>query len=186
MSKIKELVLEEQERQAYIEKYYSAMYRSAEYMGLQEVFEKLHQSNINYKPKKKTKIMTKETQNEMLKRLFIENNLVKEDVFKHKFYNIITRQGIDKIMAANNIEIQYEIVNLSEDHTHCLIKALGKKGDKVIQTFGECTPNNNSNAYPVAMAEKRAKSRIVLQLAGFYELGVFGEVESEDFKRPKN
>mgnify|MGYP003389099943 CR=1 FL=1 len=52
MSKIKELVLEEQERQAYIEKYYSAMYTSAEYMGLQEVFEKLHESNINYKPKK--------------------------------------------------------------------------------------------------------------------------------------
>nr|BAR36743.1 hypothetical protein [uncultured Mediterranean phage uvMED] len=125
--------------------------------------------------------MAKETKNETLKRLFIENNLVKEDVFKHKFYTIITRQGVDKIMAANNIEIQYDIVNLSEDHTHCLIKALGKRGDKVIQTFGECTPKNNTNSYPVAMAEKRAKSRIVLMLAGFYEHGVFSEEEAEDF-----
>jgi hypothetical protein len=130
--------------------------------------------------------MVKESQNEMLKRLFIENNLVKDDVFKHKFYNIITRQGIDKIMAANNIEIQYEIVNLSDDHTHCLIKALGKKGDRIIQTFGECTPKNNSNAYPVAMAEKRAKSRVVLTLAGLYEIGCFGEDEAEDFKRSKS
>ena len=130
--------------------------------------------------------MTKETKNETLKRLFVENNLVKEDVFKHKHYTIITRAGIDKIMAANDIEIQYDIVNLSDDHSHCLIKALGKRGEKIIQTFGECTPKNNSNAYPVAMAEKRAKSRIVLMLAGFYELGIFGEEESEAFSQDNN
>jgi hypothetical protein len=33
------------------------------------------------------------------------------------------------------------------------------------------------------MAEKRALSRAVLKLTGFYELGVFGEDESEDFKK---
>ena len=37
--------------------------------------------------------------------------------------------------------------------------------------------------FPVAMAEKRAMSRAVLKLTGFYELGVFGEDESESFKR---
>ena len=58
------------------------------------------------------------------------NNLVKEDVFKHAHYTIITRAGVDKIMSAQNIEIQYELVNLSEDHSHCLIKAIGKMGDK--------------------------------------------------------
>ncbi|QDP64933.1 MAG: hypothetical protein Unbinned1473contig1002_23 [Prokaryotic dsDNA virus sp.] len=126
---------------------------------------------------------TQETRKDLLRRLFIENNLTKEDVFKHKFYTIITRSGIDKIQATQGIEIQYEIINLSDDHKHCLIKALGKKGDKIIQTFGECSPQNNTNAYPVSMAEKRAMSRIVLKLAGFYELGVFGEDESDDFKR---
>jgi len=130
--------------------------------------------------------MTKETKNETLKRLFIENNLVKEDVFKHAHYTIITRAGIDKIMAANDIEIQYDIVNLSDDHSHCLVKALGKRGEKIIQTYGECSPKNNKNAYPVAMAEKRAKSRIVLMLAGFYELGIFGEDEADDFSKSKN
>jgi|TARA_B100001094_G_C18049199_1_gene729116 hypothetical protein len=126
---------------------------------------------------------TQETKKDLLRRLFLDNNLTKEDVFKHKFYTIITRSGIDKIQAVQGIEIQYEIVNLSDDHKHCLIKALGKKGDKIIQTFGECSPQNNSNAYPVSMAEKRAMSRIVLKLAGFYELGIFGEDESDDFKR---
>ena len=33
------------------------------------------------------------------------------------------------------------------------------------------------------MAEKRSLSRIVLKLSGMYELGVFGEDESDDFKR---
>jgi len=35
------------------------------------------------------------------------------------------------------------------------------------------------------MAEKRAMSRIVLKLTGFYALGAFGEDESDDFKKPK-
>ena len=33
------------------------------------------------------------------------------------------------------------------------------------------------------MAEKRAMSRAVLKLAGLYSLGVFGEDESESFKK---
>lgn len=44
--------------------------------------------------------------------------------------------------------------------------------------IGNCT-----NSYIMEMAEKRAMSRAVLKLTGFYELGVFGEDESDDFKR---
>ena len=125
----------------------------------------------------------KETKKEILRRLFIENNLVQEDVFKHAHYTIITRAGIDKIQAAQNISISYDLVNLSNDHSHCLIKATGRMGDNVIETFGEAAPKNNKNAYVVSMAEKRAMSRCVLKLAGFYELGIFSEDESDDFKR---
>jgi|TARA_R110002074_G_scaffold294532_3_gene466137 hypothetical protein len=124
-----------------------------------------------------------ETKKDILRRLFIANNLVKEDVFKHAHYTIITRAGVDKIQAAQGIEIKYEIANLAETHDHCLIKAYGKMGERYIETFGEASPKNNKNAYPVAMAEKRAMSRIVLKLAGFYEHGFFGEDESDDFKK---
>tara|TARA_R110000851_G_scaffold209831_1_gene362252 strand:- start:965 stop:1348 length:384 start_codon:yes stop_codon:yes gene_type:complete len=127
--------------------------------------------------------MEQETKKETLRRLFLANNLVKEDVFKHAHYTIITRQGVDKIQAASKITIQYDLVSLSDDHSHCLIKATGKMGDKVVESFGEASPKNNKNAYTVAMAEKRAMSRIVLKLAGFYENGIFGEEESDDFKR---
>ena len=124
-----------------------------------------------------------ETKKDILRRLFVQNNLVKEDVFKHQHYTIITRAGIDKIQAANNIEINYELSHLSEDHSHCLIKATGKMGEQVIQTFGEASPKNNKNGYVVSMAEKRAMSRVVLKLAGFYQHGIFSEDESDDFKK---
>tara|TARA_R100001129_G_C5172936_1_gene205387 strand:+ start:190 stop:579 length:390 start_codon:yes stop_codon:yes gene_type:complete len=127
-----------------------------------------------------------ETKQEILNRLFIENNLTDEDYFKHKFYTIITRSGIDKIQAANNIDIKYELIFNSTDTKCIIIKATAKMGDKVIETFGEAAPMNNQNSYPVAMAEKRAMSRACLKLAGFYENNVFGEMESDDFKRNNN
>jgi hypothetical protein len=73
----------------------------------------------------------------------------------------------------------------SNDLKTAIIKAKGFMDSKIIETYGEVSPQNNSNSYPIAMAEKRAKSRIVLMLAGLYECGVFGEDEAEDFKRPK-
>ena len=127
-----------------------------------------------------------ETKKDILNRLFIENNLTDEDVFKHKFYNIITRSGIDKIQATNDIKIKYELMFNSPDLKYVIIKATGTMGDQVIETFGECSPQNNSNSYGVSMAEKRAMSRAVLKLAGFYQHQVFGEDEADAFKRSNN
>ena len=125
----------------------------------------------------------KETKQEILNRLFIENNLTDEDYFKHKFYTIITRSGIDKIQASNDIRICYKLIYNSPDTKCVIIKATATMGDKFIETFGEAAPMNNQNSYPIAMAEKRAMSRACLKLAGFYENNVFGEMEAEDFKR---
>ena len=127
-----------------------------------------------------------ETKQEILNRLFIENNLTDEDYFKHKFYTIITRSGIDKIQAANDIKINYNLIFNSQDTKCVIIKATAKMGDKVIETFGEAAPMNTQNSYPVAMAEKRAMSRACLKLAGFYENNVFGEEEADVFKRSNN
>ena len=118
-----------------------------------------------------------------LNELYVKNGLTQDDVFKHKFYTIISRAGIDKIQANNNIVIDYDLCHNSPDNKCIIIKATAKCGDKVIQTYGESSPANTSNGYPVAMAEKRAMSRAVLKLTGFYELGHFGEDEADDFKR---
>ena len=126
------------------------------------------------------------TKTEMLKKLFIENNLEKEDVFKHQHYTIITRAGIDKIQANNKINIDYEVVKCEKDF--CVVKAYASINGQNIQTFGSALKGDfktgNCNTwYVMEMAEKRAMSRAVLKLTGFYSLGVFGEDESESFKK---
>ena len=127
-----------------------------------------------------------ENKKDILNRLFVENNLTDEDVFKHKFYTIITRSGIDKIQSSNNIDITYALRFNSVDCKCVIIKATAKMGDKYIETYGESSPSNNTNSYPVAMAEKRAMSRAVLKLSGFYEHQVFGEDEADAFKKSNN
>lgn len=52
-------------------------------------------------------------------------------------------------------------------------------------SIGEASPKNNKNAYPWAMAEKRAKDRVILKLIGIHGL-VYSEDEADDFKeRPE-
>lgn len=130
------------------------------------------------------------TRKEMLTKLFKENGLVKEDYFKHSFYTIITRSGIDKIQASKKINICYEVIVCKRDY--CVVKAIASHDSKHIETFGSALKGDlklktgtTNSWYVMEMAEKRAMSRAVLKLAGFYELGAFGEEESEEFKKSK-
>jgi hypothetical protein len=71
-----------------------------------------------------------------------------------------------------------------------VIKALGTKGDKQIETFGsalkgESYKDGSTNSwYVMELAEKRSQSRCVLKMLNLYEYGIFGEDESESFKKP--
>ena len=124
---------------------------------------------------------------EKIKEKYHHYKLEKEDIFKHQHYLIITRTGIERIMAIENIVINYDVINCEANF--CVVKATANKGDASIQTFGsalkgETFKDGNTNTwYVMEMAEKRAKSRAILQLTGMYSLGIFGEDESEDFKR---
>ena len=129
-----------------------------------------------------------ETRTEALRRLYKENGLTAEDVFKDpRGFVIITRTGIDKISAKNGITIGYEVVTMDVDKGICVLKAAGtmKVGNDVrnVMSFGEASPanlNGGGKKFPVSMAEKRAMSRVVLKLTGFYEQGVFGQDEIVD------
>ena len=125
-----------------------------------------------------------------LEDLYKKYNLTKEDFFKHQHYTIVTRQGIDKIQALEQMYIDYEVIRCEPNYA--VFKATAEKDGKKIQTFGSALKganyqDGNTNSWYVAeMAEKRAMSRAVLKLTGFYELGVFGEDESESFTKSKN
>ena len=122
-----------------------------------------------------------------LKELYLKYGLTPDDVYKHQHYTIITRQGIDKIQATEQIYVDYEVIQCQPNFA--VFKAKAQKEGKMIQTFvsalkGDTFKDGNTNSWYVAeMAEKRAMSRAVLKLTGFYELGVFGEDESESFKK---
>ena len=130
-----------------------------------------------------------ETQKERLQTLAKENGLNKDHFFKSpQGFVIITRQGIERIQAQRGIRVTYDVVSLSDDLKHVVIKATGEMARPdglpvTMETFGESATDNTRQKYPVAMAEKRALSRVVLKLSGLYEVGVFGEDESDDFKR---
>ena len=119
---------------------------------------------------------------EKLAKLYKKYELTKEDVFKHQHYVIITRSGIEKIQAIAKVKVNYDVIKCEKDF--CVIKAY----NDALETFGSALKGDyktgNCNTwYVMEMAEKRSLSRLVLKQTGFYELGVFGEDESEEFKK---
>ena len=119
--------------------------------------------------------------------LYKKYELTKDDVYKHQHYLIITRKGIDKIQAKERIYVKYDVIKCEPNFA--VVRANASKEEAKIETFGSAIKGasykdgNCQTWYVMEMAEKRAMSRAVLKLTGFYELGVFSEDESEDFKR---
>jgi hypothetical protein len=122
-----------------------------------------------------------------IKEMYTKYNLTASDVYKHKHYVIITRSGIEKVMALESIDIRFEVIRCEPNFS--VMKAYATKGDKSIETFGSALKgdsfkDSSTNTWYVAeMAEKRAFSRAILKMTGLYELGIFGEDESDEFKR---
>lgn len=132
-------------------------------------------------------------------------NLQPTDFWKSpQGFVIISRRGIEKIQDGLGADISFSTVPEFSDisTSNFVIKATGtvrkgydrgtRKDDsgkdllsvrpvvRTVETFGESSPKNTrggAQAYPIAMAEKRALSRCVLKLSDFYTLNVFGEDE---------
>lgn len=60
----------------------------------------------------------------------------------------------------------------------------GKLKERVEFSYGEASPKNNKNAYPVAMAEKRAKDRVILKLLAAHG-SLYSEAEADEFVQPR-
>ena len=110
------------------------------------------------------------TKSEFLNELYKDNGLVKsEDTYELSFgkrsVNIITRTGIEKIQYHNNITVTFDVESINPEFV--VVKATAKKGDVSVESYGEASPQNTQQKYPVAMAEKRALSRVILKITGF-------------------
>tara|TARA_R110002167_G_scaffold34704_1_gene110909 strand:- start:2305 stop:2811 length:507 start_codon:yes stop_codon:yes gene_type:complete len=158
-------------------------------MRMQEQ-EQLITNKNNLKMKKvEEAVMVKETKEETLKRLFLDNGLVKDDVHKDpRGFVIIKRSGIDKIVSKQNIQVAFEPVMMTPEWvviraTASMRTGAGENDVRNMMSFGEAADNNlmgGAKKFPVAMAEKRAMSRVILKISGLYEQGVFGQDEMAD------
>lgn len=115
---------------------------------------------------------------EEIKQLLKKHELGKDDVWfmQHAQKYAIKHKAMEKIALKEKITIvDLDISFVDLPMNSCVVKCTAvKNGIKTI-TFGEATPKNNKNSYPVAMAEKRSIDRAILKLAGMH-----GDFYSED------
>lgn len=98
-------------------------------------------------------------------------------VLYHRAYEIIAAQE----------GIKFDAPVMIEADSNAKIVAMlvtGRMGERAEWSVGEAAPGNNKNSYPYAIAEKRAKDRVVAKLVGLAEY-VYSEDEADEFKGDK-
>ena len=95
---------------------------------------------------------------------------------------VLKHYACERIAANKGITFdEPEMIEADSSKGVVIILVRGFLGDKLEWSFGECTPKNSKNSYPYAMAEKRAKDRVILKLIGLHG-EVYSEEEAEEFK----
>jgi len=94
---------------------------------------------------------------------------------------VLKHSACERLAANKGITFDNpETVHSDPEKGMVIIMLKGYLGNKSEWTYGEATPKNCKNSYPYAMAEKRAKDRIILKLIGCHG-EVYSEAESDEF-----
>ena len=106
-----------------------------------------------------------------LTKIYKDYNLNKEDIFQDpRGFIYITRSGIEKIQFLKNIQIEYDVICCDLDNVvlkaNTYIKDQDGEWIKQLETFGSATNKNCNQNFKVEIAEKRAKSRAIIQTIG--------------------
>ena len=136
------------------------------------------------------------TRSEFLRKLYLACGLIPEDTYQMKFgggpgQTIITRSGVEKIQHHFGMSCVFQLERLDPHFAavKCTVSWQMDGATKQLETFGSAlySPDRKAGTsislYVLELAEKRAKSRAVLQASGAYMNGAFGEDESDSFKR---
>lgn len=120
---------------------------------------------------------------ERLKQIFQELQLEPQDaVWDCHGTPVVLHKALELVAAHKAITFDAPVMIEADAHTKSVVMLVtGHLGDQVEWSIGEATPYNNKNSYPFAMAEKRAKDRVILKLinvAGY----VYSQEEADSFK----
>lgn len=96
---------------------------------------------------------------------------------------VIYHKAVELIAAKAGITFDPpQVIVADQAAKNVAICVTGRLGATACEwSIGECAPYNNKNSYPFAMAEKRAKDRVVLKLLGLHG-EIYSEDEADDFK----
>ena len=100
---------------------------------------------------------------------------------------IVNHKSLEKLAAMKNIRYTDCKVELADSTNNAYaVSVIGHLGDRSEWSIGEASSGNvrGSGAYYFAMAEKRAKDRVILKLLGLHA-DVYSEEEADDFKDAK-
>tara|TARA_B100000029_G_scaffold476611_1_gene520854 strand:+ start:1118 stop:1621 length:504 start_codon:yes stop_codon:yes gene_type:complete len=80
---------------------------------------------------------------------------------------VVLHSACEKVALKEGIKnLDFEIIEINSEKRLAVIKCSGSLHDRHECSFGEASPKNTVSAYFVAMAEKRAKDRVILKLVG--------------------
>jgi len=98
---------------------------------------------------------------------------------------VILHKALEKVAAHKGITFDAPVVIESNvEKKMVVVLVTGRYGDKTEWSFGEAAPYNLKNNYPFAMAEKRAKDRVILKLVGLHG-DAYSETEADEFSQAK-
>jgi hypothetical protein len=96
----------------------------------------------------------------------------------------IKHSALERVAAERKIKFDAPaVIEAKSGEKIAALCVTGVMGDRAEWSIGEASPANNKNAYCYAMAEKRAKDRVILKLLNSHGT-LYSEDEADDFKRP--
>lgn len=95
---------------------------------------------------------------------------------------VVLHKACEKIAAMYDIVFdEPKVLESNAEKKICVVMVTGHMKDKSEWSIGEAAPYNNKNTYPFAMAEKRAKDRVILKLMGLHG-DVYSQSEADEFQ----
>src|SRR5689334_20987979 len=98
---------------------------------------------------------------------------------------VVKHKALERVAAEQGIQWdkpELKVCDMAQGLVAILIS--GRLADRVEYSFGEASPKNNKNSYPLAMAEKRAKDRVILKLLATHG-SLYSEAEADEFAQPR-
>ncbi len=93
----------------------------------------------------------------------------------------VKHSALERVAAEQNIEFEVpKIIEANGADKIATMLVVGKLKDRTEWSIGEAAPHNCKNAYTFAMAEKRAKDRVILKLLNSHG-AVYSDAEADDF-----